>query len=118
MTWLRVGCSEAKRSKRRDLTKVSELVRSQSLRSTAAARGASRGKREGRAAKTGFREGSQEGGCVKTDKVKQAPTVRQAKQGVEAPDLSWAEGTVWTEHMISALVNGVRGGRWFSLIGL
>ncbi|MGE4080697.1 MAG: hypothetical protein AB7F22_34695 [Reyranella sp.] len=54
---------------------------------------------------------------MKTDKVKQAPTVRQAKQGVEAPDLSWAEGTVWTEHMISALVNGVRGGRWFSLIG-
>jgi RNA-directed DNA polymerase len=30
--------------------------------------------------------------------------------------LSWAEGTVWTERMISALVNGVRGGRWFSLI--
>jgi len=30
--------------------------------------------------------------------------------------LSWAEGTVWTDRMISALVNGVRGGRWFSLI--
>ena len=26
------------------------------------------------------------------------------------------EGTVWTERMISALVDGVRGGRWFSLI--
>lgn len=30
--------------------------------------------------------------------------------------MSWAEGVVWTERMISALVNGVRGGRWFSLI--
>jgi RNA-directed DNA polymerase len=42
--------------------------------------------------------------------------VQQAKQGAEAQDYSWVEGTVWTERMISALVNGVRGGRWFSLI--
>jgi len=42
--------------------------------------------------------------------------VPQAKQGAEAPDYSWAEGVVWTDRMISALVNGVRGGRWFSLI--
>jgi RNA-directed DNA polymerase len=42
--------------------------------------------------------------------------VPQAKQGAEAPDYSWAEGEVWTDRMISALVNGVRGGRWFSLI--
>jgi len=26
------------------------------------------------------------------------------------------EATVWTERMVSALVNGVKGGRWFSLI--
>ena len=26
------------------------------------------------------------------------------------------EGTIWTERMISALVDGVKGGRWFSLI--
>lgn len=42
--------------------------------------------------------------------------MQQAKQGAEAQDYSWVEGTVWTERMISALVNGVRGGRWFSLI--
>ena len=29
---------------------------------------------------------------------------------------SWVEGTIWTDRMISALVNGVKGGRWFSLI--
>jgi RNA-directed DNA polymerase len=26
------------------------------------------------------------------------------------------EASVWTERMVSALVNGVKGGRWFSLI--
>jgi RNA-directed DNA polymerase len=31
-------------------------------------------------------------------------------------DWSWVEATVWTERMVSALVNGVKGGRWFSLI--
>ena len=29
---------------------------------------------------------------------------------------SWVEAAVWTERMVSALVNGVKGGRWFSLI--
>jgi len=50
---------------------------------------------------------------VKPDQVNRAPAVQQAKQGAEAQDYSWVEGTVWTERMISALVNGVRGGRWF-----
>ncbi len=46
-----------------------------------------------------------------------APTVPvRAKQGAEARDLSWAEASVWTDRMVSALVNGVKGGRWFSLI--
>jgi len=27
-----------------------------------------------------------------------------------------AEASIWTERMITALVNGVKGGRWFSLI--
>jgi RNA-directed DNA polymerase len=39
-----------------------------------------------------------------------------AKQGAEPRDWSWAEASIWTERMISALVNGVKGGRWFSLI--
>ena len=39
-----------------------------------------------------------------------------AKQGAEARDWSWVEAAIWTERMVSALDNGVRGGKWFSLI--
>ena len=41
-----------------------------------------------------------------------------AKQGVEAHgrDWSWVEATVWTERMLLALGNGVKGGKWFSLM--
>jgi RNA-directed DNA polymerase len=28
----------------------------------------------------------------------------------------WVEAEVWTERMLSALVNGVKGGKWYSLI--
>src|SRR5258707_11989256 len=27
----------------------------------------------------------------------------------------WAEASIWTERMVSALGNGVKGGKWFSL---
>ncbi len=40
----------------------------------------------------------------------------EAKRGAEARDWSWVEATVWTERMVSALVNGVKGGRWYSLM--
>jgi RNA-directed DNA polymerase len=69
--------------------------------------------------KTIPREGGQGGGCVKLEGGKPAPTVSQhaAKQGAEAHvQYAWAEASIWTERMISALVNGVKGGRWFSLI--
>jgi RNA-directed DNA polymerase len=38
-------------------------------------------------------------------------------QGTEAHDRDWwwAEASIWTERMVSALVNGVKGGKWFSL---
>lgn len=39
-----------------------------------------------------------------------------AKRGAEAGDWSWVEASVWTERMVSALVNGVKGGRWYSLM--
>jgi RNA-directed DNA polymerase len=42
-----------------------------------------------------------------------------ATQGAETGndrDWSWVEASVWTERMVSALVNGVKGGRWFSLM--
>jgi RNA-directed DNA polymerase len=44
----------------------------------------------------------------------------QAKQGAETPPASrswsWVEAGVWTERMLSALANGVTGGKWYALI--
>jgi len=41
----------------------------------------------------------------------------EAKRAGEARDRwSWAEGTVWTERMLTALEKGVKGGRWYSLM--
>jgi RNA-directed DNA polymerase len=44
----------------------------------------------------------------------------EAKQGAETPtasrDWAWVEASVWTERMLSALENGVKGGKWYSLI--
>ena len=43
-----------------------------------------------------------------------------AKQGAETSTTSgsrsWVEASVWTERMLSALGNGVKGGKWYSLI--
>ena len=40
-----------------------------------------------------------------------------AKQETEAlsPEWQWVEASIWTARMVSALGNGVKGGRWFSL---
>ena len=32
------------------------------------------------------------------------------------PKWAWVESAVWTERMLAALDNGVKGGKWFSLI--
>jgi len=40
----------------------------------------------------------------------------RAKQGTETRHWWWVEASIWTERMVSALVNGVPGGRWFSLV--
>ena len=42
----------------------------------------------------------------------------QATQGVNPPERSWSwvEVSVWNERMLAALDNGVKGGKWFSLI--
>jgi RNA-directed DNA polymerase len=51
------------------------------------------------------------------DEAQRAPTVpARATQGAEARDWSWVEASVWTDRMVSALENGVKGGRWYSLI--
>ena len=51
---------------------------------------------------------------------KSSPAVpARATQGAEARRAIqwwWAEASVWTERMVSALVNGVKGGKWFSLM--
>ena len=69
-----------------------------------------------------LREGRQEGGYV-TDSQTQANASQvsaRAKQGADTPEpkWSWVEATVWNERMLSALANGVKGGKWFSLIQL
>jgi retron-type reverse transcriptase len=87
--------------------------RSQSLHSTAAAIAA-----ESVGSKPTPREGRQGGGCVKSSKRQcicyVSPVPATAKQGAEAG--SWVEASIWTERMLAALENGVKGGKWFSLI--
>src|SRR5271167_4715759 len=46
-----------------------------------------------------------------------AGSADEATQGGEAQrDFSWAEASVWTERMLSALGNGVKGGKWYALL--
>jgi hypothetical protein len=61
----------------------------------------------------------QEGGdamAKPTEHTPEAVSARTRRAG-EAPDRwSWVEPTVWTERMLTALDQGVKGGKWFSLI--
>ena len=49
-------------------------------------------------------------------KSKVPPVSRQngAKQGTET--WNWVEASIWTDRMLAALDNGVKGGKWFSLV--
>ena len=50
-------------------------------------------------------------------KQESAGSAAKATQGAEAAhDYPWAEASIWTERMLSALVNGVKGGKWYSLM--
>lgn len=50
-------------------------------------------------------------------RMKTAPTVPDgAKQGAETRGIPGVEASIWTERMVSALVNGVEGGKWYSLM--
>ena len=70
--------------------------------------------------KAGNREGRQEGGCVKSEDRQSnrivSPVSRPggSKQDTEAH--RWVEASIWTKRMLAALGNGVKGGKWFSLI--
>jgi RNA-directed DNA polymerase len=47
-------------------------------------------------------------------------SAEEAKRGAETlrarSNWAWVEAEVWTERMLSALENGVTGGKWYSLI--
>jgi RNA-directed DNA polymerase len=65
-------------------------------------------------------KGTQEGGDV-TDRTAQSETeparVSETKQaGDIRARWAWVEATVWTERMLTALDEGVKGGKWFSLM--
>jgi RNA-directed DNA polymerase len=67
----------------------------------------------------------QEGGDVTTERDGQTPAgvPKAANHAGEDPrtaglarDWSWTEPTVWTARMLAALEQGVKGGKWYSLI--
>jgi RNA-directed DNA polymerase len=70
-------------------------------------------------------KGAQEGGDV-TDQPKEAQPAAVSEpttQAGESPNLwalrarwNWVEPEVWTERMLTALEQGVKGGKWFSLM--
>jgi RNA-directed DNA polymerase len=73
------------------------------------------------APETGGSEGRQGGGYVKdiTKEAKPAKVAEMSKQAGEAQireRWKWAEPSVWTERMLRALEEGVKGGKWFSLM--
>jgi len=56
---------------------------------------------------------------VKTRAVEDKPAavpVKATQAGEASARWAWAEPTVWTERMLMALEQGVKGGKWFSLI--
>ena len=53
-----------------------------------------------------------------TDKVESTVSEKTKQEtDIQVPDKwRWVEAAVWTERMLTALVNGVKGGKWFSLM--
>ena len=68
------------------------------------------------------RDGRQEGGSVSSTERQsesKAPAVSaRTTQGAKTHgrDWTWVEASVWKERMLAALENGVKGGKWYSLI--
>ncbi len=48
--------------------------------------------------------------------TKSTGSAGEAKRSAQADTLTWVEACVWTDRMVSALVDGVKGGRWYSLM--
>jgi len=55
---------------------------------------------------------------MKQDNPDSADKATQGRDatGGEPHGLWWAEASIWTDRMVSALVNGVKGSKWFSLV--
>ena len=73
----------------------------------------------GHEGRTGRSEGVQEGGDAMTKRTKDKPATvpfRAKQAGESRPRWWWVEPSVWTERMLTALEQGVKGGVWFSLI--
>lgn len=62
----------------------------------------------------------EEEGMETRAEIKPAVVSERAKQAGEAQERrkrwDWVEASVWTDPMLAALENGVKGGKWFSLI--
>ena len=43
-------------------------------------------------------------------------TAKQEAEAHSSVEWDWVEAAVWTERMLVALGNGVKGGKWFSLV--
>lgn len=66
-------------------------------------------------------EGGQGGGCVKDVRKEEEPatvveTPTQAGEAHIRKKWKWVEPSVWTDRMLTALEEGVKGGKWFSLM--
>ena len=86
-----------------------EAGRSQSLHITAAASSGG----EGRVAKPFRGKGGRKLDARGLEMEQRSPVSASAKQGADATggeprELRWAEASVWTDRMVSALVNGVK----------
>jgi len=65
-------------------------------------------------------KGAQEGGDVPHEPKQATPDVVPGKRATPAGEIrvrwAWVEAEVWTERMLTALEQGVIGGKWFSLM--
>lgn len=55
--------------------------------------------------------------AARSSVVPLVPEIAKPGTDTQGPkNWEWVEGSVWTDRMLAALVNGVRGGKWYSLM--
>lgn len=117
VAWLGMECREGAMREAGRPDREENAVGSQSLHSTAVPCVSGTEHAESKAA---FREGRQVRWIRETQLMQErGPQVPiKAKQGSDTrrPDKARVEASVWTDRMLAALGNGVKGNRWFSLI--